>query len=198
MIPARLFIHKDKVTNYSNTFENCGKLTAGELQIDTTNVTNMDGMFKNCVGIESVVFGKEFKKLIGTDMFLNCSSLRAVILLNQALTESEAGTSSDLTTLAMPSATMIYVPYKENEVAYEKAWTNISADKIERLVKAIPNPDYVGKGTVFVDDGYTVAGFGMNETQKYTQYGFYVEVSGDQIDTSEIGTQWINYTLKKK
>ena len=38
----------------------------------------------------------------------------------------------------------------------------------------------------------------MNETDKYTQYGFYVVVEGaDDIDTSKPGSEWVKYRLKR-
>ena len=37
----------------------------------------------------------------------------------------------------------------------------------------------------------------MEEATKYTQYGFYVVVNGMPVDTSELGSEWIKYTLKR-
>jgi len=200
MVPLRLFAFNDKATNFTSTFEGCSSITAADIQINTENVTSMDGMFKNCTKLESVVFEKEFKNLTGAGMFENCSALRAVILLNQATTEAEVGIANDLTTLGMPSGTIIYVPYKENEPVYESVWSNIPAERIERIVQILPpNPDTIGLGETYVDPGYTVAGFAMDgdEAIKWQQYGFRVQVNGMPVDTSTEGSKWIKYILYK-
>jgi len=202
MIPARLFNYNNKATNFESTFEGCSNLTAGEIQINTDTITNMNNMFKNCTGLISLVFGQEVSQLDGTGMFTNCSNLKAVILLKQALVEDELETTLDLTTIGLNVGATIYVPYKENEAIYEKVWNNIDASRIERIVKANePNPDHVKLGETYVDEtGYTVAGFAMDgdESNNWKQYGFYVEVSGMPVDTSKVGSEWIKYTLFKQ
>ena len=200
MIPAKLFNNKSQITTYEGMFEGCKSLTAGEIAIDKEQPINMDRMFKDCGGLESLVFGKYSKHLNGTSMFEGASSLRSVILLKQATSADKVGVANDLTTLGLRDEAIIYVPYKTDETIYEQAWSNIAADKIEEIVKANePNPDYVGYGETYVDEtGYTVAGFGMDEKQKYTQYCLRVDIEGIPVNTSEIGTKKIIYKVTKE
>lgn len=181
MVPKGLFCNNSKVTNYQETFANCSGITAGEIQINTGNVTNMDNMFSGCTSLESLILGREFKKITGINMFKNCSALRAIILLNKATTVVEVGTIVDEATLGLAEGTIIYVPYVENEAVYETAWSGILTDserKVEKVVQAIPpNPDYVGLAQEYIDPGYTVAGFSQDEEDKWKQYGLIVEVT---------------------
>ena len=156
-------------------------------------------MFAGCTALESIVLGEEFKNLIGTNMFQNCSVLRAIIMLNNPETTADVGTVANVETLGLAAGTIIYVPYEEDELFYEEVVTNVSGDRIEHVVKANePNPDYVEvKGTYVDNAGYTVAGFGSGEEEKWKQYGFYIVVDGIPVDTSEIGSEWIKYKLKR-
>ena len=200
MIPEDLLRYKSQVTTVEGMFEGCKKLTAGEIILNTDRGINMNNMFKNCEGLESLVFGEHSKNLTGTSMFEGASALRAIILLNDASEISDVGIASNLSVLGLRDEAIIYVPYRESEKIYERVWTNISADRIEQVVKGNePNPDYVDRFDTYVDEtGYSVAGFGMNETEKYTQYGFSVEISGMPVDTTEIGSEFIVYTLYKE
>lgn len=198
LVPAQLFINNTKASNFTGTFEGCSSITACELQVSTDVVTQMDNLFKDCTALESVVFSKDFKNLTGKDMFLNAGALRAIILLQQAETEAEIGTISNMEELGLTEATVIYVPYEEHEELHEKVWTNIPKDNIQMIVQIVPpNPDYVGLHGTYNDPGYTVAGFSMDEATKYTQYGFYVDVKGTPVDTSKLGSNWIRYILKR-
>ena len=201
MIPARLFNFNDKVANFESTFEGCSSITAGEIRINTEIITNMNNMFKNCTALKSLVFGEEVTALVGTEVFKNCSSLSAIIMLKQALANEDLGVTTNLDTLGMPSGAIIYVPYKENEAIYESVWNNIDAGRIERIVRANdPNPDHIKLGETYVDTGYTIAGFAMDgdESNNWKQYGFFVVVDGLPVDTSEVGSEWIKYTLFKQ
>lgn len=198
LVPAQLFINNTKASNFTGTFEGCSSITACELQLSTDVVTQMDNLFKDCTALESIVFSKDFKNLTGADMFLNASALRAIILLQQAETESEIGTISNMGDLGLTGATVIYVPYAKHEELHEKVWTNIPTENIQKVVQIVPpNPDYIQIHGTYKDPGYTVAGFSMDEAEKYTQYGFYVIVTGMPVDTSELGSEWIKYTLRR-
>lgn len=199
LVPGGLFKKNKLANNFTSTFEGCSNITACELQVSTTVVTQMDNMFKDCTALESIVLSKDFKNITGSDMFLNTSALRAIILLQQAETEAEIGTISNMSDLGLAGSTVIYVPYKEQEALHKKVWTNIPAENIQKVVQIVPpNPDYVELNAVYEDPGYTVAGFNMHdEAIKYTQYGFYVEVRGMPVDTSELGSEWIKYILRR-
>lgn len=199
MVPAELFIKNNKATNFEGTFKNCINITAAELQLDTNVVTNMNEMFSGCTSLESIVLGENFKNVTGTNMFEKCSLLRAIIMLNNPETTADIGTIANVETLGLAARTVIYVPYEEDEILYEQAVTNITPERIDQVIEANePNPDYVGLNQVYVDKGYTVAGFGMDETDKYTQYGFYVVVEGaDDLDTSKPGSEWVKYRLRR-
>jgi len=200
MVPVELFVKNTKATNFSKAFQNCSNITAGEFKLNTNVVTSMDNMFAGCTNLESVVFQNEFKNLVGANMFQNCSALRAIILLNMPTNVSEVGTILNSSELALNSNTIIYVPDEEEEVLYEEAWSQngYTKDNIERMIQAVePNPDHVKLNQEYSDPGYTVAGFTIDEAEKYTQYGFYVEVTGNPVDTSEVGSEWIKYELKK-
>ena len=198
MVPAKLFKYNSKATNYAGTFKGCANITAAELQINTSNVENMDEIFAGCTALESIVLGEEFKNLTGTNMFQNCSLLRAIIMLNNPETTADVGTIANVETLGLATGTIIYVPYEEDELLYEEVVTNVSGERIKQVIKANePNPDYVELNGMYEDTGYTVAGFGSGEEGKWKQYGFYVVEDGIPVETDEVGSEWIKYKLKR-
>jgi len=201
MVPAELFKNTIKATNYSGAFASCS-ITAGEIDIITTEDMVLNNMFSDCKNLQSLVLGEKFKHITNTEMFKNCSSLRAIILLNNPQDTSSAPIIGDATTLKLPDQTIFYVPIAESELAYEQAWAaqGYTADRIEQVIKAIePNPDYVGLGEVYDDPGYTVAGFPSDgeESNNWKQYGFFVEIDGDPVDTSTVGSKWMKYRLRR-
>ena len=133
-------------------------------------------------------------------MFQGCIALDAIIMLNNPQTTSEVGIIANVETLGLANETVIYVPYLENEELYEEVVTNVAPERIEQVIKGVqPHPDHVGLYEEYIEEGYTVAGYSMDgeESNKWKQYGFYVDVDGIPVETDEVGSEWVRYILKR-
>ena len=197
------------VTNTKWMFSNCNSLTKLDLSnFVMTNVNDMNYMFNNCESLKSLRLGEKFEQLIGVGMFVNCSSLKAIITSRttiMTLNDNET-TVTDLKTLINA---ILYVPSTTAEATFE-ADANYAdifgADRIRPILELVgENPVKVSKGATYVDNGVTVAGMTKNaDGTTYTPYGY--TVSGpvikkdgtvvSNIDTSAKGTYTYTYTIK--
>ena len=197
-----------------------GKTSSGS----TGNVIIVDVnyMFASCSNLESIVFGNNFNRLDGYDMFKDCSDLKAIITTKEITSSGNAPTLSGTENVTNSSGKIIagpnglidlpnailYVPNTTSEAAYEAATnytTVFGADRIRPILElAGDNPVKVSKGATYVDRGVTVAGMTKNaDGTTYTPYGY--TVSGpvikkdgtvvSSIDTSNVGTYTLTYTV---
>ena len=198
VIPRELFEDSPSASTFNYTFYNCTGLEYGEVIINTTDSVSMQGIFQNCTGLKSLVLSEGFKHITSKNMFSGCSNLKAIIMLNDAASETEVGTLGALTTIILPSATIIYVPTSEAETNYENAWTGIiAATRVEPLLKLVGNETVeITYGETYTDEGYTVANNQIANKGEYEVYGFEVAYEdGEATDT--LGSKVRTYTLTK-
>ena len=216
-IPAELFEENTEATLFEETFMNCKGLTSGELRVNTAIVTNVDNMFNGCSGLETLAFREDFKLLNGEGMFNGCSSLKSIILFNNAMNVADVATLGNLDNIALPEETIIYVPSEESEKLYEARWESVfgtepgidevtgeeivinkAVARVEPILQLIgDNPLYTEKDEEYIDPGYKVAGFDVNDKAKYEIYGYTVSANGLPVDTSTKGTKLVNYVISK-
>ena len=161
-------------------------------------------MFTSCANLESVIFGNNFNKLDGYEMFENCNNLKAIILTKAITSSSEAPTLSGTTTttnsngkivsgpngLISLTNAILYVPDPESETAYESA-TNYSTvfgiDRIRPILELIGDSSVsVTNNTTYVDAGVTVAGMTKNADETYTPYEYRVDGPNITKDGEEV------------
>jgi len=189
------------VENMNYMFYGCKKLKSLNLKNFNTNaVTEMKGMFGQCSGLEVILLGENFKKLISEEMFKECTALKAIIA--QSSTPIEINQSVGLTTL---TDAKLYVADENIEEDYEDA-NNYEAvfgakDDTGDIARVEPMLAMVGESKVepgfgqeYVDEGYKVAGFERIDSTKYTQFGYTVDSTrGEAKD--EFGSYDLIYTL---
>ena len=197
IIPASLFEDSPLATNFNYTFYGCSSLEGGELRVATTDSTTTIGMFKGATALEVLILDEEFKDITSKDTFYNCPNLKAIIMLNNASSEEEVGTLGALDTIVLPAQTIIYVPTEAAEGNYETAWTGIiDATRVEPIFVLEGQKDVTLKsGAAYVEEGYTVAGYDLDNEGKYTKHGFEVVISDSTPDA--IGNYVKTYTLNK-
>lgn len=207
LIPKTVFAYSTQANNFFRTFYACTKLTGGEIDINTTRVTTSEGMFQQCSNLESLVFFGDFKKLNGVNMFANSEKLIAIILLAVPSSQSDVSNNYAITTTAqIPSNAKIYVVDEDVEKYFEGAWASVfgagiaTTEKIRTIVEPVgDNPTRTKISETYTDKGYTVAGYNTTtQAEKYTQYGFYVEVEIPTGITNTIGTKKVTYQLYKE
>ena len=188
----------------SGMFKDCSSLTALDLRtFDTTNLLTMDEMFANDTKLVSMVIGNNFNVINGSDMFLNCNALKAIITTKSISSPDDAfellqgSTGLDDLTNAV-----LYVPNVESETNYEAATSYdvvFGNARIRPILELLGKEKiYVKKGDPYVDSGVTVAGFNSNEAINYLQYGYKLVTTGMPADTLTNGTYTITYTLSDK
>jgi len=217
VITKELFENNTNAKNFEATFKNCAGIDAAEIYLNTDIVTNVDSLFEGCSSLESIFFADTFKELTANNLFKDCTALRAIILWNYATDAVSVTELNDITTIALPTQTIIYVPDLQVEEIFEVVWAdkfgtetivddltneesiiNKVINRVEPILALLGNnPDYVGKDETYVDPGYTVAGFGLDEVAKYEIYGYSVELQTLPIDTSSAGTKLLNYIISK-
>ena len=193
-----------------------GKTSSGS----TGNVIIVDVnyIFASCSNLESIVFGNNFNRLDGYDMFKDCSNLKAIITTKEIISSGNAPTLSGTENVTnengkiiagpnglidLPNA-ILYVPNTTSEAAYEAATnstTVFGADRIRPILELVGNnPVKVKVGETYnenVDSGVTIAGFDKANASGYTQYGYNYTVTGLPVDTTTTGTKQVTYTLTK-
>lgn len=200
LVPKELFAKNTKIKDMKQTFYDCQGLVGGEINVNTDTITNMNQMFANCVALESLVWDSNVKKLDGQDMFQGDSQLTAVILLYAPANRNAiGGIHTSISQLTKQGK--LYVVDSDAEKLYEAAWSaTVAADKIQPIVEPIPpNPATVKLEATYTDPGYTVAGYRFDtQKEKYTQYGFSVQIKGNPVDTKTLGKKYIDYELYKE
>lgn len=198
IIPATLFSSATNGQNFTKTFYGCTQLIGGEIDINTDTVTNMNQMFANCSSLENLVLDGDFKKLDGQNMFQGDGKLTAVILLYVPSSKDAIG-GIDATISQLTSQGKLYVANEGVEEWYETVWSTVAKEKIQSIIEPLPpNPTTVKIEDPYTDPGYTVAGYNTTtEVEKYTRYGFSVQVIGNPVNTSTIGTKEVRYELHK-
>lgn len=81
------------VTNMSGLFKNCNNIPKIDLgnNFDTTNVTNMDEMFFNCTNISEIDLGIAFNRIAEshTNFTTNCGTNSTKIYAGEAIYSNE-------------------------------------------------------------------------------------------------------------
>ncbi len=208
-----------KVKSFSKMFMNCRLLTNLDLsnfslagldgttgndnEYEGVKAINVNQMFYDLKNLQSILLGKDFSRIDGTDMFKNCTSLTAIIT-----TRTSPMTLS--TDINVESVTKLYVPTAEAETAYESATnylTVFGADRVQPILELVgDNPANVKFNGTYEEKGITVAGMNKNADNTYTPYGY--TVSGpvikkdgstvSSVDTTSVGTYTITYTIYDK
>ncbi len=188
-------IDTSKITKTDYTFAECTGLKELDLRnFNTTNVTSMKSMFENCTNLETIVLGENFTKISGANMFAGDTSLSRIIAQRAESMTTTASVGFDTATNAI-----LYVPNQTAKVNYEATTpyeTALGSDRIRTILELNgDNPTYKIKGESYTEKGATVAGFDSANATNYTKYGYSVTVDKTSIDTSEVCTQTITYTL---
>ena len=197
-IPRELFANTKEVTTFGGMFNACAKLTGGELLIDTSNNPDISTMFARCTGITTLILGEDFKNINGSGMFSGANNLKALILSNNAASESEVGTLGELTTIGLPEDAIIYVPTEAAEGFYEAAWDGIIDDtRVEPILSLVGNDKVtIEAEETYTEEGYNVAGYPTTQSGEYTKYGYTVTTSDSEaIDAN--GSFVRTYALKR-
>ena len=184
------------VTTTQNMFRNCPALTHLDLSgLRLSRVTDMDNMFDGCTGLRSMLVNETFVvPTASTSIFNNNTSLQAIIIT------SAKPTSSQFTNAVskVPTQTIFYVPTEKAETLYENSWAaDFSEDRIDHIFELIGEENIrVNANGEFVDEGYLVADYTVDNSDEYTVYGYNVNVDGN-VDTSVDGTYKLTYTLTR-
>ena len=192
------------VQNMSGMFKNCTSLTSLDLRSFTTKEsTIMDEMFANDSRLITMAIGNAFDSVSGSNMFLNCGGLRAIITTKSVSSPDDAfKLKAGTTGIDNFKSSVLYVPNIESETNYELA-TNYDVvfgkDRIRPILELIGKEKiYVKNGDTYVDEGVTVAGFNSSEAINYLQYGYKLVTTGVPTNTLTNGTYTITYTLSDK
>ena len=192
------------VLTMSGMFKNCSSLTYLDLRtFDTTNLLTMDEMFSDDNKLVSMAIGNNFDKLNGSNAFLNCNSLRAIITTRSISSPDEAFELLDsITMLDGLTNAVLYVPNVESETNYEAAAnydTVFGKDRIRPILELLGKEKiYVRNGENYEDAGVTVAGFTNSEATNYLQYGYKLSTVGIPANTLTNGIYTITYTLSDR
>lgn len=155
---------------------------------------NVNEMFSGCSGLRSLVLGRNFDRIDGTNMFSGCGALEAIIA--QKATAMTLGDSN----IGVADGTVLYVPNEDAEASYESAGNYagvFGAGRVERMMEILgEDPEHVELGSTYVESGAKVAGFEMDEASEYEQYGYTLEIAPDTVKTDVTGTTKVVYTLK--
>ncbi len=205
-------IDVSKVKNVSGMFANCASLTSMDLH--TWNLSNLDNsytssknginyagknmMFENCVRLETLLINKNFNGLNGTNMFVECVSLKSIIA-NDAVTQ--AGEIIQITSdtgVDQINNPTFYVPDTTSESVYEANSNYVAmfgTTRIRPLLGLIgDNRIELSLGADYQELGYVIAGEAEDEL---SVSGYNVTISGaDKIDTSKMEVYEVTYTLK--
>ncbi len=196
-------------------FKECSSLEYIDLsEWDTSNLTSLFEMFRNCSSLKTIVLGDKFDKLYGNNTFLNCSSLRSIIVTKDISNSNDAlniGIENDLSNL--PNA-ILYVPNTTSEDFYESAtnYSTIFADsrdngadlyRVRPILELVGNNPYkvrIGRNYTQANDaGVKVAGASIiTDTNNiiYTELGYSIITNGLPIVLYNNGDEaYVDYNL---
>ncbi len=190
-------LETQNVANVSEMFSGCSLITKLDLSgFSTSSVSHMDEMFKDMSAIKTMLLGTSFDKFAGTDMLEGTSSLEAIITLSE--TPMLLSTSVNKN-----SGTILYVVNESVESVFESEPEYIAVftrDKVRPILALIGNQTVsVGLSTTegYVDQGATVAGYNLANAVNYTQYGFVLAETANDVDRTTIGRYHVTYTVSK-
>ena len=177
-------------------FDGCTSLTYLDLTgFDTSNVVDMWSMFYDATNLESILITNKFVVPDGCDfedMFVNTTNLNAIIITSETPMGRQFANVKD-----QVADKIFYVPNKSVE-AYKLEFSgDISGDNIKPIIELIGDEKInLLKGNAYEEKNYTVAGFGIEEIEKYMVYGYSVEVDGT-VDINTAGEYVLRYTLTR-
>lgn len=184
------------VENFANMFNGCSGLTCIRLEnFTTTKANSVEGMFDGCSILNTLVLGKNFKKIDGANMFRNCSGLKRIIAKSETAMTFATNTGLNAITNAK-----IYVEKNANLSKYSSA-TNYSAlyeaDRVRAMLEIVgDNPANATYGETYTDAGATVAGWAESEKAEYEKLGYTLTTTGLPVNTNQVGKHHVIYTLK--
>ncbi len=183
-----------RVESFAGMFSGCSGLASIRLEnLTTSKADSVAEMFDGCTNLKTLVLGKNFTKIDGTNMFRNCTALVRII--------AKSGTPMKLSTdTGINEIAKIYVENKANLSAYTSA-TNYSdvfgTTRVKPMLEIVgDNPASVTYGATYEDAGATVAGWTKNEKSEYEKLGYTLTTTGLPVNTNQVGKHHVIYTLK--
>lgn len=169
--------------------------SASYTSIDGVDDKNLNFMFDGCTNLATIVLGKNFARIDGTNMFRNCTALERII----AQSETAMTLSNDTGISALKNA-KIYVPKNANVSGYSAAanyQTQFGTERIKPMLEVLgDNPTNVVYGEAYSDAGVKVAGYTEAQKAEYEKLGYTLTTTGLPINTNQIGEYHVIYTLK--